>query len=41
MLFLGGAISYLVGTFVVTIFGNVPLNDRLAAVSATDHEAIE
>ncbi len=34
--FLGGAISYLVGTFLVTVIGNVPLNDQLAAVSATD-----
>ena len=34
--FLGGAIFYCVGTFLVTMFGNVPLNDRLAAVSATD-----
>jgi uncharacterized membrane protein len=25
-----------VGTFLVTALGNVPLNDRLAAVSATD-----
>jgi len=35
-LFLGGAIFYLVGTFLVTALGNVPLNDQLAAVSATD-----
>ena len=35
-----GAFSYLVGTFLVTAFGNVPLNDRLAAVSATDPEAL-
>ena len=41
MLFLGGAISYLLGTFLVTIFGNVPLNDRLAAFSATDPDAAE
>ncbi len=34
--FLGGAIFYLVGTFLVTMLGNVPLNDQLAAVSATD-----
>ena len=34
--FLGGAIFYLVGTFLVTALGNVPLNDQLAAVSATD-----
>ena len=34
--FLGGAIFYLVGTLLVTVLGNVPLNDQLAAVSATD-----
>ena len=34
--FLGGALFYLVGTILVTIFGNVPLNDQLAALSATD-----
>ena len=32
-LFLGGAIFYLVCTFLVTALGNVPLNDQLAAVS--------
>ncbi len=39
--FLGGALSYLVGTFLVTMLGNGPLNDRLAAVSATDPASIE
>ncbi|MFQ5473226.1 MAG: DUF1772 domain-containing protein [Dehalococcoidia bacterium] len=34
--FLGGALFYLVGTFLVTGLSNVPLNDQLAAVSATD-----
>ena len=34
--FLGGALFYLVGTILITIFGNVPLNDQLAAVAATD-----
>jgi uncharacterized membrane protein len=34
--FLGGAILYVVGTVLVTGLGNVPLNDQLAAVSATD-----
>jgi uncharacterized membrane protein len=34
--FLGGALFYLVGTILVTMFGNVPLNNRLAAESATD-----
>ena len=36
MWFLCGGILYVVGTFLVTIAGNVPLNDRLAAVSAPD-----
>lgn len=36
--FLGGAGFYLVGTFLVTILGNVPLNNRLAAVSAKDSD---
>ncbi len=39
--FLGGALFYLVGTFLVTGLGNVPLNDQLAAVSATDPGARE
>ncbi|MCH7903291.1 MAG: DUF1772 domain-containing protein [Armatimonadetes bacterium] len=39
--FLAGAILYLVGTIVVTILGNIPLNDQLAAVSATDPGARE
>lgn len=39
MFFLGGASVYLAGTFLVTMLGNVPLNDRLAAVSATDPAA--
>ena len=37
--FLGGALFYLVGTILVTMFGNVPLNDQLAAVSPTDPAA--
>ncbi len=37
--FLGGALFYLVGTILVTMLGNVPLNDQLAAVSATDPAA--
>ncbi len=41
MFFLGGALFYLVGTFVVTMLGNVPLNEQLAAVSATDPGARE
>ena len=39
--FLAGAVLYVVGTFLVTGIGNVPLNNRLAAVSATDPEAVE
>lgn len=39
LLFAGGAVVYFVGTFVVTIFGNVPLNNQLAAVSATHSDA--
>ncbi len=39
--FLVGAILYLVGTFLVTMVCNVPLNDQLAAVSATDPGALE
>ncbi len=34
--FLAAAVCYLVGTFGVTAAGNVPLNDQLAAVSASD-----
>ena len=41
LFFLGGAIFYFAGTFLVTVFGNVPLNDQLAAVSATDPGARE
>ena len=37
--FLGGALFYLVGTFLVTMVANVPLNDQLAAVSGTDAAA--
>ena len=36
---LAGAMSYLIGTFLVTGAGNVPLNNRLAAVSAIDSTA--
>lgn len=35
MFFLGGALFYLTGTFLVTMFGNVPLNNQLATVAAT------
>ena len=40
MFFLSGALLYIVGTFLVTIFGNIPLNDQLAAVSASDPDAV-
>jgi len=33
---LGGAVSYIGGTWLVTAFGNVPLNDKLAAVEVGD-----
>jgi len=36
LFFLGGTMFYFVGTFLVTAFGNVPLNNQLATVSATD-----
>lgn len=36
MLLLGGAVFYFAGTFLVTMLGNVPLNDQLAAISASD-----
>lgn len=39
--FVGGAISYVFGTFGVTILGNVPLNNQLAAVTSTDAAAID
>ena len=38
--FLAGSLFYLVGTFLVTGLGNVPLNDQLAAVSTSDSSAI-
>ncbi len=41
MFFLGGAILYFTGTFLVTILGNIPLYDQLAAVSATDPAAVK
>ncbi len=37
--FLGGALFYIMGTFLVTGLGNAPLNDQLAAVSASDPSA--
>ena len=38
--YLVGALLYLVGTLLVTGLGNVPLNDKRAAVSATDSTAV-
>jgi uncharacterized membrane protein len=37
---LAGALLYVLGTFLVTGIGNVPLNDRLAAVVTTDPAAV-
>ena len=37
--FLAGAALYFVGTFVVTLAGNVPLNNRLAAAPAHDESS--
>ena len=39
--FLAGALLYVVGTFLVTGLGNVPLNNQLAEVSAADPDAAE
>ena len=39
MFFLAGAICYFAGTFLVTMFGNVPLNDQLASVLPSDPAA--
>jgi uncharacterized membrane protein len=38
--FLAGALLYVIGTFLVTGLGNVPMNNELAAVSATDAAAV-
>lgn len=37
--FLSGALLYIVGTFLVTGIGNVPLNNQLAAIAVTDDTA--
>ena len=39
MFFISGSVFYFVGTFLVTMFGNVPLNNQLAAASVTDPDA--
>jgi uncharacterized membrane protein len=41
LFFIAGAVCYIIGTFLVTMFGNVPLNDQLAAVSSTAVESEE
>ncbi len=38
---LGGAVAYIGGTWLVTGIGNVPLNDKLAAVNRDDAESYE
>ena len=38
---LGGAVAYIGGTWMVTAFGNVPLNDKLATVDADNADATE
>ena len=38
--FLAGSLLYVIGTFLVTGLGNVPLNNKLAAVSAVEPDAI-
>ncbi len=38
---LAGSLLYFFGTFLVTAWGNVPLNDELAAVSAVERDAIQ
>lgn len=38
--YLAGALLYVLGTFLVTARGNVPLNNQLAAVSALDPGAV-
>ena len=37
---LSGAVFYFGGTFLVTVIGNVPLNNRLGAVSGSDASAL-
>ena len=37
----GGSLLYVIGTFVVTMFGNVPLNNRLEKVDPESVEARE
>ena len=37
---INGALFCIVGTILVTMFGNVPLNDQLAAKSATEPDTL-
>jgi uncharacterized membrane protein len=37
---LGGAVAYVIGTWLVTIVGNVPLNQQLAQVGPSDPAAV-
>ena len=38
--YLAGALLYFVGTFLVTAWGNVPLNEELAEVSAVEPDSV-
>jgi uncharacterized membrane protein len=38
---LAGSLLYFIGTFLVTIVGNVPLNDALAKVEPTSSEGVQ
>ncbi len=38
---LGGAVAYIGGTWLVTVLGNVPLNNELAAVKRESTEALD
>jgi uncharacterized membrane protein len=40
VLYLGAGVSYLVGTFLTTVVGNVPLNERLADCPAASPESV-
>jgi uncharacterized membrane protein len=39
--FVGGALLYLMGTFLITLLGNVPLNDQLASLPENDPNAAD
>ncbi|MCB1123372.1 MAG: DUF1772 domain-containing protein [Verrucomicrobiae bacterium] len=38
--FFVGALQYVIGTFLVTVFGNVPLNNRLESILPEDGEKL-